>query len=547
MAKAKAQGDESRLDEARLSILNRVKDEPTDVKDEPTDEPKVVRDEPVSQEEEEKKAIEMTTKPKEKKVVHQKMPRKKTYEVTTAGDARFSAYNAMLDGKSIEHHYQVGVKGYRTIKEGKGKPPKDPNTDLDAEYQALWDRWAKENPDLIEELRELSKGKKLTDKFATKPGAINQATALTRILERKKVEDAVEAKTRAETPEVFEEGDETKETFVGKIEDLAEELGKQIYDFLPSDPNRKKPPTSFEYGQILTNFIKSYNEGKLLKSQKEFYEKKIKPQLDIAKESLSKDYEAIEKGTSPEGVKRKEALKKAEKAFEGKSTPKKDNVKVAPLKEIPGMEDRGEGVNTLRKGKTFTEQFGNPFSYKENTYALIKVPTREQAIEFYDEWLRTGDVKGKKFTPKQKQILDESKINIKYNQLHNLEAKLENTCSKHKKDLGFFQTHNDCPTCQQAIDEAFKSTMIGKKAEKVQELEGALGQIEKDIKSTEDRLDIINKTMVTIREKELLINRYETSISEINKYMINKQKESLCFFAIIYSFFYILFFISVQC
>ena len=125
----------------------------------------------------------------------------------------------------------------------------------------------------------------------------------------------------------------------------------------------------------------------------------------------------------------------------------------------------------------------------------------------------------------QKQILDESKINNKYKQLHNLEAKLENTCSKHKKDLGFFQTHNDCPTCQQAIDEAFKSTMIGKKAEKVQELEGALGQIEKDIKSAEDRLEVINKTMVTIREKELLINRYETSINEIKKYIESKENE----------------------
>ena len=125
----------------------------------------------------------------------------------------------------------------------------------------------------------------------------------------------------------------------------------------------------------------------------------------------------------------------------------------------------------------------------------------------------------------QKQILDESKINNKYKQLHNLEAKLENTCSKHKKDLSFFQTHNDCPTCQQAIDEAFKSTMIGKKAEKVQELEGALGQIEKDIKSAEDRLDVINKTMVTIREKELLINRYETSINEIKKYIESKENE----------------------
>jgi DNA repair exonuclease SbcCD ATPase subunit len=125
----------------------------------------------------------------------------------------------------------------------------------------------------------------------------------------------------------------------------------------------------------------------------------------------------------------------------------------------------------------------------------------------------------------QKQILDESKINNKYKQLHTLEAKLENTCSKHKKDLGFFQTHNDCPVCQQAIDEAYKSTMIAKKAEKIQELEGALGQIEKDIKSTEDRLDIINKTMVAVREKELLVNRYETSISEIRKYMANKQNE----------------------
>ena len=125
----------------------------------------------------------------------------------------------------------------------------------------------------------------------------------------------------------------------------------------------------------------------------------------------------------------------------------------------------------------------------------------------------------------QKQILDESKVNSKHKQLHNLEAKLENTCSKHKKDLGFFQTHNDCPTCQQAIDEAFKSTMIGKKAEKIQELEGALGQIEKDIKSAEDRLDIINNTMVTIREKELLINRYETSVNEIKKYIESKENE----------------------
>ena len=128
-------------------------------------------------------------------------------------------------------------------------------------------------------------------------------------------------------------------------------------------------------------------------------------------------------------------------------------------------------------------------------------------------------------TALQSEILDETKINSKYKQLHNLEAKLENTCSKHKKDLGFFQTHNDCPVCQQAINEAYKSTMMSKKAEKIQELEVALGQIEKDITSTETKLTKINEIMVAIREKELLINRYETSISEIKKYMVNKEHE----------------------
>ena len=128
-------------------------------------------------------------------------------------------------------------------------------------------------------------------------------------------------------------------------------------------------------------------------------------------------------------------------------------------------------------------------------------------------------------TALQKEILDETKINNKYKQLHNLEAKLENTCSKHKKDLEFFETHNDCPTCQQSIDEAFKSTMIDKKKNKVVEVESAMSQLVKEITSTETRLTKINDTMVAIREKELLINRYETSISEIKKYITSKQNE----------------------
>jgi len=128
-------------------------------------------------------------------------------------------------------------------------------------------------------------------------------------------------------------------------------------------------------------------------------------------------------------------------------------------------------------------------------------------------------------TALQNEIIDETKINTKYKQLHNMEAKLENTCSKHKKDLQFFETHNDCPTCQQTIDEVFKTSIIDKKKNKVIEIDSAMSQLVKEITTTETRLSKINETMIAIREKELLINRYETSISEIKKYITGKQSE----------------------
>ena len=102
--------------------------------------------------------------------------------------------------------------------------------------------------------------------------------------------------------------------------------------------------------------------------------------------------------------------------------------------------------------------------------------------------------------------------------LHTMEAKLENTCIKHKKELRFFKEHDDCPTCQQAIDEAFKKATIAVKEAKVVELELGMSQIDNAIRTSQKKLDKINETVVAIREKELLISRYETSISEIEKY-----------------------------
>jgi len=106
------------------------------------------------------------------------------YEVSSKGDRRFSAFNAIMpDGRSIEVHYQCDVKGYATWQEGKGKLPLNESVDLWGEYLLLWREWARNHPELIEELRQLvaPHDNVLSDRFAKT--SVNQARALAVILE----------------------------------------------------------------------------------------------------------------------------------------------------------------------------------------------------------------------------------------------------------------------------------------------------------------------------------------------------------------------------
>lgn len=112
------------------------------------------------------------------------------YEVSSAGDRRFSAlYARLADGRTIEEAYQLDVKGYRATgatswRAGKGRPPLSPTSrsDLWQAYLGLGQQWAMENDALIAELRSRSAGMALTDRFAATP--ISQARALAVVLRR---------------------------------------------------------------------------------------------------------------------------------------------------------------------------------------------------------------------------------------------------------------------------------------------------------------------------------------------------------------------------
>lgn len=124
-----------------------------------------------------------------------------SYEVSTQGDSRFSALRAkfkpgtIIDGVDVSGMTIEGVYQSVMKKSGKGKAPSvdsklyNPELKTKAEqedfsyregYLPLWQEWARQNPELIQELREKSAGKVLTDRFAST--RVSQARALAEIL-----------------------------------------------------------------------------------------------------------------------------------------------------------------------------------------------------------------------------------------------------------------------------------------------------------------------------------------------------------------------------
>ena len=178
-----------------------------------------------------------------------------SYEVSSKGDKRFSALYATFNkgtiidgidvgGMTIEDVYQKVVK-----KSGKGKAPaKDSKlynealkTKKEREdfsylegYLPLWQEWARQHPELMEELREKAKDKTLTDRFANT--RVSQARALADILNSQRVKEPIE-KTIEDVQEEAPQTDKTEkeqDLYTLKQQDKMQQIDNLLGDSLLS-------------------------------------------------------------------------------------------------------------------------------------------------------------------------------------------------------------------------------------------------------------------------------------------------------------------------
>ena len=115
-------------------------------------------------------------------------------------------------------------------------------------------------------------------------------------------------------------------------------------------------------------------------------------------------------------------------------------------------------------------------------------------------------------------IEDKASVDKKSTKLKDIQSTLVEKHKAHSSMIGFFQSNEDCPTCQQHIDELFKSDMILQKEKEADKLQTGMKELKVELEKVSSRKKEIKEITDRIRDNQVSLAKIESSITELEKF-----------------------------
>jgi len=122
-------------------------------------------------------------------------------------------------------------------------------------------------------------------------------------------------------------------------------------------------------------------------------------------------------------------------------------------------------------------------------------------------------------------ISNAAKVVEQFDKLNDLNSQLKTKHRSHKRLIKFFEENEDCPTCQQHIDEDFKDTMISKENKKYEKLTVGIKELADKLEATKVKINIINEVNQNIQSNNVGIAKENSSIGELEKFNATLETE----------------------
>lgn len=123
-------------------------------------------------------------------------------------------------------------------------------------------------------------------------------------------------------------------------------------------------------------------------------------------------------------------------------------------------------------------------------------------------------------------IEDQPTISKRFNKLNELRHKIEANLSALNKEVNFFHKYDNCPTCKQEIDEAFKSETVTSKETEINEIKEGLAKLSEEYQAAENRISQIIEINSAINDNLLEMKGMRVKMNSLNEY-IDALKEEI--------------------
>jgi len=155
------------------------------------------------------------------------------------------------------------------------------------------------------------------------------------------------------------------------------------------------------------------------------------------------------------------------------------------------------------KGKSRESKATLEKKIKKNADDMMKLENEVESLKgLVSEW-------EKDILPKHEKVDEDRK------ELNNIKYRMNHKSSKAEQEITFFKDNDNCPTCEQHIDEEFKSKAIEERTDKMVTSACAMVRLDEQLTEMDARIGLYENIEKDKREHEVNIAKKNTSVDSI--------------------------------
>ena len=116
-------------------------------------------------------------------------------------------------------------------------------------------------------------------------------------------------------------------------------------------------------------------------------------------------------------------------------------------------------------------------------------------------------------------------ITKKVKKLHDIDATLKEKRSATKKYVDFFEENDDCPVCEQHIEETFRNTMLSNKKKEYDKFDKGIEELSEELKKQQELFNSVQQYITVIRNNDAEIGKIKYSLEQLQKFNSNLSDE----------------------